>query len=93
MAAVESVAKHAPIEDLNEVARAVTSMSAEWPSGKLPTTRVRRRISRMIRSMGLFVRMLRQCSRGQDMYLSVSSKRHANRRDARRKDTVPRPSP
>jgi hypothetical protein len=35
--------------------------SADWPSGKAPTTRVRRRTSRM-RSSGLLVRIRRQCS-------------------------------
>ena len=34
------------------------------PSGKLPTTRVRRRISRFSRSMTLLVRMRVQCSPG-----------------------------
>ena len=44
--------------------RAQTSMRAELPSGKLPTTRVRRRISRFSRSMTLLVRMRVQCSLG-----------------------------
>ena len=44
--------------------RAQTSMRAELPSGKLPTTRVRRRISRLSRSMTLLVRMRVQCSLG-----------------------------
>ena len=44
--------------------RAQTSMRAELPSGKLPTTRVRRRISRFSRSMTLLVRMRVQCSPG-----------------------------
>ena len=44
--------------------RAQTSMRAELPSGKLPTTRVRRRISRLSRSMTLLVRMRVQCSPG-----------------------------
>ena len=35
--------------------RAQTSIRAELPSGKLPTTRVRRRISRLSRSMTLLV--------------------------------------
>lgn len=43
---------------------AVTSMSALLPSGNVPTTRVRRRISRFSRSMALFVRMRRQCRMG-----------------------------
>ena len=37
--------------------RAQTSIRAELPSGKLPTTRVRRRISRFSLSMTLLVRM------------------------------------
>ena len=37
--------------------RAQTSMRAELPSGKLPTTRVRRRISRLSRSMTLLERV------------------------------------
>lgn len=37
---------------------------AELPSGKAPTTRVRRRISRMMRSSELLVLMWRQCSSG-----------------------------
>ena len=40
--------------------RAVTSMSALLPSGKVPTTRVRLLISRLSRSMALLVRMRRQ---------------------------------
>jgi hypothetical protein len=44
--------------------RAPTSINADSPSGKFPTTRVRRRISLMIRSSMLFVRNLTQCSRG-----------------------------
>lgn len=40
------------------------SINALRPSGKLPTTRVRRRISRFSRSIMLFVRMRRRCSRG-----------------------------
>ena len=44
--------------------RAQTSMRAELPSGKLPTTRVRRRISRFSLSMTLLVRMRVQCSLG-----------------------------
>ena len=39
--------------------RAAASISAERPSGKAPTTRVRRQISRMIRSNILFVRICR----------------------------------
>ena len=48
--------------------RAPTSMSAELPSGKAPTTRVRRRFSFMMRSRLLFVRKRVQCSRGKSMY-------------------------
>lgn len=44
--------------------RAQTSMRAELPSGKQPTTLVRRRISRLRRSMTLLVRMRVQCSLG-----------------------------
>ena len=44
--------------------RAQTSMRAELPSGKLPTTRVRRRISRFSRSMTLLVWIRVQCSLG-----------------------------
>lgn len=44
--------------------RAVASMSALLPSGKVPTTRVRRRISRFSRSMALLVRMRLQCRAG-----------------------------
>ena len=36
----------------------------DWPSGKAPTTRVRRRISRMMRSSGLLVRILIQWQSG-----------------------------
>ena len=43
---------------------AATSMRAEFPSGKFPTTRVLLRISRLIRSRGLFVFRLLQCSGG-----------------------------
>ena len=41
---------------------AQTSIRAELPSGKVPTTRVRRRISRFSRSITLLVRMRVQCS-------------------------------
>ena len=43
---------------------AQTSIRAELPSGKLPTTRVRRRISRFSLSMTLLVRIRLQCSLG-----------------------------
>ena len=45
-----------------------TSIRAEFPSGKLPTTRVRLRISRMILSSGLLVFILIQCCSGKNMY-------------------------
>lgn len=54
--------------------RAATSMRADFPSGNVPTTRVRRLISLLSRSMALFVRMRRQCSRGVSQYVSVSAK-------------------
>ena len=41
-----------------------TSIRAELPSGNVPTTRVRRRISRFSRSITLLVRMRVQCSLG-----------------------------
>ena len=40
------------------------SMSALLPSGKLPTTLVRRRTSLLRRSIMLFVRIRRRCSGG-----------------------------
>ena len=43
---------------------AATSIRADCPSGKFPTTLVLLRISRLIRSNGLFVLNNRQCSRG-----------------------------
>ena len=43
---------------------AQTSIRAEFPSGNVPTTRVRRRISRFSRSITLLVRMRVQCSLG-----------------------------
>ena len=43
---------------------AQTSIKAEFPSGNVPTTRVRRRISRFSRSITLLVRMCVQCSLG-----------------------------
>ena len=48
--------------------RAQTSIRAELPSGKVPTTRVRLRISRFSRSMTLFVRIRVQCSEGKSQY-------------------------
>ena len=44
--------------------RAQTSIRTELPSGKVPTTRVRLRISRLRRSMTLFVRIRVQCPEG-----------------------------
>ena len=44
--------------------RAQTSMSALFPSGKSPATRVRRLISRLGRSIMLFVRMRLRCPAG-----------------------------
>ena len=44
--------------------RAQTSIRAEFPSGNVPTTRVRRQISRFSRSITLLVRMRVQCSLG-----------------------------
>jgi len=41
--------------------RAAANMSADFPSGKAPTTQVHRRLSCVIRSSGLLVRMRRQC--------------------------------
>lgn len=46
------------------LSRAAAKLRADLPSGKAPTTRVRRLISRMMRSRGLFVRIRRQCSSG-----------------------------
>lgn len=45
---------------LHRVRRAATSISADCPSGNAPTTRVRRRTSRMMRSSGLLVWICRQ---------------------------------
>ena len=44
--------------------RLAISISALRPPGEAPTTRVRRRISRITRSSGLLARILSQCSRG-----------------------------
>ena len=44
--------------------RAQMSIRAELPSGKVPITLVRLRISRLRRSMTLFVRIRVQCSGG-----------------------------
>lgn len=51
---------------------AAARLGAELPSGKAPTTRVRLRISRMMRLSGLLVLMRRQCSSGNAWYASVS---------------------
>ncbi|NHM16527.1 hypothetical protein GMI69_07645 [Eggerthellaceae bacterium zg-887] len=44
--------------------RALTSMRADLPSGKVPTTRARLLISRLSRSMALLVRIRLQCPMG-----------------------------
>ena len=49
-------------------------MSADSPSGKVPTTRVLCLISLLSRLIALFVRMRRQCSRGIVQYARVSAK-------------------
>ena len=54
--------------------RAATSINADFPFGNVPTTRVLRLISLFSRSMALFVRMRRQCSRGISHHVSVSAK-------------------
>ena len=46
---------------------AQTSISADFPSGKVPTTQVRLRISRFMRSMTLFVRIFSQCCDGKSI--------------------------
>jgi hypothetical protein len=51
---------------------AAASIKAEFPSGKLPTTFVLRLISFIIRSSGLLVFILVQCSLGKNIYSSVS---------------------
>jgi hypothetical protein len=55
------------------LSRAQTSIRADSPSGKAPTTLVRLRISRMILSIPLLVRILIQCCLGNFIYVSVSS--------------------
>lgn len=52
---------------------AVTSMRVELPSGKVPTTLVLLLISRLMRSIPLFVLIWRQCSGGNSVYASVSA--------------------
>jgi hypothetical protein len=54
-------------------ATCAVSISALWPSGKHPTTCVLLRISRLIRSSGLLVRIRSQCSCWKRMYSSVST--------------------
>ena len=48
-------------------------MRALLPSGNVPTTRVRLLISRLRRSIALFVRIRFQCSAGKRVYASVSA--------------------
>lgn len=43
------------------------------PSGKVPTTRVRLRISRLSRSIALLAMILRRCSRGNLVYSGASA--------------------
>ena len=50
-----------------------TSINADFPSEKAPTTLVRLRISRFIRSITLFVRIFSQCCEGNSIYVNVSS--------------------
>ncbi len=52
---------------------AAASISADFLSGNAPTARALRRTSRSNRSSGLFVRKLRQCSRGNAQQYNVSS--------------------
>ena len=52
---------------------AVTSMRAELPSGKVPTTLALLLISRLMRSVPLFVLIRRQCSGGNSVSASVSA--------------------
>lgn len=47
---------------------------ADFPLGNALTTRVRRLISPLSRSIVLFVRVCRQCSRGISQYVSDSAK-------------------
>ena len=53
-----------PINEARQSKSILLQFNADWPSGNAPTTRVRRRILRRMRSSGLFVRMRRQCSSG-----------------------------
>ena len=57
-------AKYVPVLERMATWRSLaqTSIRAELPSGKVPTTRVRRRISRLSRSITLLVRIRVQCS-------------------------------
>ena len=52
---------------------AVSTMRAELPSGKVPTTLVLLLISRLKRSIPLFVLIRRQCSGGNSLLASVSA--------------------
>ncbi len=52
---------------------AVTSMRTELPSGKVPTTLVLLLISRLMRSIPLFVLIRCQCSGGNSVSASVSA--------------------
>ena len=52
---------------------AVTSMRAELPSGKVPTTLVLPLISRLMRSIPLFILIRRQCSGGNSVLASISA--------------------
>lgn len=52
---------------------AVTSMKAELPSGKVPTTLVLLLISRLMRSIPLLDLIRRQCSDGNSVQASVSA--------------------
>lgn len=54
---------------------AVTSISADLPSGNVPTTRVRRRVSLFSCSMALFVPILVQCCMGKSVCASWRARR------------------
>src|ERR1019366_4540731 len=54
--------------------RAATNMRADWPSGKAPTTLVRRRISRISRSNGLLVLKPRIADVVEDMRVRFQDK-------------------
>lgn len=57
---------------------AVTSISADLPSGNVPTTRVRRRISLFSCSMALFVPILVQCCMGKSVCASWRARRNGS---------------